>query len=408
MTDAQLMQITNWYNQTVEKPNIIYNIFCDVFGEDMVDIVGIKSLENVILHFSDSRTADVTYSELFNYLGNNFHILVHFPHTIIENENGGRVEANHLWAKVPLLLQSSVSEPREPNQLECLFQSTFQLTRSEYQMSHLRADYMHSHCPGVPWGSDEVWMKCCLGTGPIRNTIASLCTAYDEDLWNLFCFELAAYVKTESLSGGPYRKLSKIIPNAQLQIRYEESLNNLIHCTHYETNERVAGMMADFTEYFVTNYELPITVTNNTYSLGASYFDLCMLFSKTFITWFNSPRNPWNTVFNSDNLTSHRIILKVKVEENKIYKIVRGNNRGVYSDSEIRSVMSGKRLFKFKGQDIVVNIINEESEDNHLCYILNPSILGYIITNILRFVNYLYGNDKTKARYTVEGVQKFL
>ena len=393
MTDAQLMQITNWYNQTVEKPNIIYNIFCDVFDEDMVDIVGIKPLENVILHFSGSRTADVTYSELFNYLGNSFHILVHFPHTIIENENGGRVEANHLWAKVPLLLQSSVSEPREPSQLECLFQSTFQLTRSEYQMSHLRADYMHSHCPGVPWNSNEVWMKCCLGTGPIKNTIASLCTAYDEDLWNLFCFELAAYVKTESLSGGPYRKLGKIIPNAQLQIRYEESLNKLIHCTHYETNERVARMMADFTEYFITNYELPITVTNNTYSLGASYFDLCMLFSKAFINWFNSSRNPWNTVFNSDNLTSCGVILQVKVEENKIYKIVRGSNRGVYSDSEIRSRMSGKRLFKFKGQDIVVNIINEESEDNHLCYILNPSILGCIITNILRFVNYFFGED---------------
>ena len=408
MTDAQLMQITNWYNQTVEKPNIIYNIFCDVFGEDMVDIVGIKPLENVILHFSGSRTADVTYSELFNYLGNSFHILVHFPHTIIENENGGRVEANHLWAKVPLLLQSSVLEPREPSQLECLFQSTFQLTRSEYQMSHLRADYMHSHCPGVPWNSNEVWMKCCLGTGPIKNTIASLCTAYDEDLWNLFCFELAAYVKTESLLGGPYRKLGKIIPNAQLQIRYEESLNKLIHCTHYETNERVARMMADFTEYFITNYELPITVTNNTYSLGASYFDLCMLFSKAFINWFNSQRNPWNTVFNSNNLTSYGVILQVKVEENKIYKVVRGSNRGVYSDLEIRSRMSGKRLFKFKGQDIVVNIINEESEDNHLCYILNPSILGYIITNILRFVNYLYGNDKTKARYTVEGVQRFL
>ena len=219
---------------------------------------------------------------------------------------------------------------------------------------------------------------------------------------------MAAYVKTESLSGGPYRKLGKIIPNAQLQIRYEESLNKLIHCTHYETNERVARMMADFTEYFITNYELPITVTNNTYSLGASYFDLCMLFSKAFINWFNSSRNPWNTVFNSDNLTSYEVILKVKVEENKIYKIIRGNNRGVYSDSEIRSRMSGKKLFKFKGQDIVVNIINEESEDNHLCYILNPSILGYIITNILRFVNYLYGNDKTKARYTVEGVQRFL
>ena len=82
--------------------------------------------------------------------------------------------------------------------------------------------------------------------------------------------------------------------------------------------------------------------------------------------------------------------------------------RGIYSDSDIRSKMSGKKLFKFKGQDIVVNITNDESEDNHLCYILNPSILGYIITNILRFINYLYGNDKTKARYTVEGVQKFL
>lgn len=407
MTDAQLMQITDWYNQTVEKPNIIYNIFCDVFGEEMVDIVGIKPLDNVVLHFSGSRTAGVTYRELFSYLGNSFHILVHFPHTIIENENGGRVEANHLWAKVPLLLQSSVTEPRDPSQLECLFQSTFQLTRSEYTISHLRADYMHSHCPGVPWSSDAVWMKCCLGTGPIKNTIASLCTAYDEDLWNLFCFELAAYVKTESLAGGPYRKLNTI-SSSQVQIRYKDTLNKLIHCTRYDMNERTSRMMADFTEYFIDNYELPITVQNNTYTLGASYFDLCMLFSKAFITWFNDQRNPWNTVFNTAHLISARILMQVKVDENKIYKVSRGGGGSVYSDEEIMLRMRGKRLFKFKGQDIVVSIVSEEGEDNHLCYILNSSVLGYIITNILRFVNYLYGNNETKDRYTVEGVQRFL
>lgn len=406
MTDAQLMQITNWYNQTVEKPNIIYNIFCDVFGEDMVDIVGITPLEKVVLNFSGSRTADVTYSELFIYLGNSFHILVHFPHTIIENENGGRVEANHLWAKVPLLLQSSVPELSDPSQLECLFQSTFQLTRSEYTMSHLRADYMHSHCPGVPWGH-EVWMKCCLGTGPIKNTIASLCTAYDEDLWNLFCFELAAYVKTESLLGGPYRKLNAI-SSSQIQISYEANFNMLVHRTHYSMDVREAKMMADFTEYFIDNYELPITVQNNTYTPGASYFDLCMLFSKAFITWFNDHRNPWNTVFSTEQLTAKNILMQVKVDENKIYKISRSGRRGLYTDNEIMLKMRGKRLFRFKGQDIVVNIVSEEGEDNHLCYILDCSVLGYIITNILRFVNYLYGNNETKDRYTVEGVQKFL
>ena len=407
MTDSQLIQITNWYNQTVEKPNIIYNIFCDVFGEDMVDIVRIKPLEDVILHFSGSHTDDIKYQELLNYLGNSFHILVHFPHTIIENEKGGKVEANHLWARVPIILQSSVSEPTTPSQLECLFQSTFQLTRSEYPMSHLRADYMHSHCPGVPWSEDEVWMRCCLGTGPIKRTIASLCTAFDEDLWNLFCFELAAYVKTESLSGGPYRYLSKIT-NSKIQIRYDEILNKLMHCPHYEINDRIAKMMADFTEYFIDNYEIPITVQNNTYTLGASYFDLCMLFSKAFITWFNNSNNSWNTVFSTEHLINSRVSMQVKIEENKIYKVVREHNRSTRSDVDIINRMKGKRLFKFKGQTIVVNIIDEDGEDNHLCYIFSNYMLGYIITNILRFVNYLYGNDKTKARYTVEGVQRFL
>ena len=335
------------------------------------------------------------------------HILVHFPHTIIENERGGKVEANHLWARVPIILQSSVSEPTTPSQLECLFQSTFQLTRSEYPMSHLRADYMHSHCPGVPWSEDEVWMRCCLGTGPIRRTTASLCTAFDEDLWNLFCFELAAYVKTESLSGGPYRYLSKIT-NSKIQIRYDEVLNKLMHCPHYEMNDRIAKMMADFTEYFIDNYEIPITVQNNTYTLGASYFDLCMLFSKAFITWFNNSNNAWNTVFSTEHLINARVIMQVKIEENKIYKVVRERNRCERSDAEIVNRMKGKRLFKFKGQNIVVNIVDADSEDNHLCYILSNYMLGYIITNILRFINYLYGNNKTKERYTVEGVQRFL
>ena len=274
-------------------------------------------------------------------------------------------------------------------------------------MSHLRADYMHSHCPGVPWSEDEVWMRCCLGTGPIKRTIASLCTAFDEDLWNLFCFELAAYVKTESLSGGPYRYLSKIT-NSKIQIRYDEAFNKLMHCPHYEMNDRIAKMMADFTEYFIDNYEIPITVQNNTYTLGASYFDLCMLFSKAFITWFNNSNNSLNTVFSTEHLINARVIMQVKIEENKIYKVVREHNRSVRSDVDIINRMKGKRLFKFKGQTIVVNIINEDGEDNHLCYIFSNYMLGYIIINILRFINYLYGNDKTKARYTVEGVQRFL
>ena len=63
MTDSQLIQITNWYNQTVEKPNIIYNIFCDVFGEDMVDIVRIKPLEDVIIESITIDTKGIEYDE---------------------------------------------------------------------------------------------------------------------------------------------------------------------------------------------------------------------------------------------------------------------------------------------------------------------------------------------------------
>ena len=226
-------------------------------------------------------------------------------------------------------------------------------------------------------------------------------------MWNLFWFELAAYVKTEALSGGPYRYLSKIT-NSKIQIRYDEAFNKLMHCTHYEINDRIAKMMADFTEYFIDNYEIPITVQNNTYTLGASYFDLCMLFSKAFITWFNNSNNSWNTVFSTEHLINARVIMQVKIEENKIYKVVREHNRSTRSDVDIINRMKGKRLFKFKGQTIVVNIIDEDGEDNHLCYIFSNYMLGYIITNILRFINYLYGNNETKYKYTVEGVQRFL
>ena len=53
-----------------------------------------------------------------------------------------------------------------------------------------------------------------------------------------------------------------------------------------------------------------------------------MLFSKAFITWFNNQNNPWNTAFHSNNLISYKVILKVKVEENKIYKVARHCKQG--------------------------------------------------------------------------------
>lgn len=68
------------------------------------------------------------------FIGNRFFndmpIIIHFPHVTISNEYGRSVEVKNLWARVPVTWEGKGK-------------GWFHMNRSEYDISHMEADYMH-------------------------------------------------------------------------------------------------------------------------------------------------------------------------------------------------------------------------------------------------------------------------
>ena len=240
MSNSVEIKIQELYDLIMSKPYEVLEIFNHYYGEERVDIQAFPTFEEfkecvynstitdilswevldirpseyrkladkTLLTVSDNlieRVLEVlTDTSVVDYLGrihfNGIFILVHFPRVKITNENDKFVYANHMYAKICVSYNGSMI-------------SRFTLNRAEYSYDHISSDYMHSHIPGIPLRNFTNFMSPCLGNGPIRGTISNLNREYDEDLWGLFCLELDKYIHTESIAGGPYRRLESIYTN---------------------------------------------------------------------------------------------------------------------------------------------------------------------------------------------------
>lgn len=148
-----------------------------------------------------------TIFDNFNFINdkNFFNIIVHFPEKVVTNENDIFTTIYDGYAKF------------EFNGYRLLSNKFTRATVTPKEYSNY---YMHSH---VKPGRFE-WKDFCFGSGPISITIAKLKREESPPLYlhKLFCWEFDQYIATESLKGGPYNKLEKIIyvnkPN--LTIKY--------------------------------------------------------------------------------------------------------------------------------------------------------------------------------------------
>lgn len=190
------------YKAYLQKIETVYGIFKEFYGEEYVDLQGIFSEEvylEKIWNFSKEHDTINDDEYIFSkYLFKNeicAYIYVYWPEVKIQNELGQSHIIKDLYAEI------SVTEKGTSGY--------FRLNRSTYTSVEVESDYMHSHVCGIP-SDPSVFMDCCLGGGPIKNTIQSLKEDYNENLWKLFCFELNLYVQTESEQGIPYRYISRI------------------------------------------------------------------------------------------------------------------------------------------------------------------------------------------------------
>lgn len=405
--------IEELYNSIMEKPLRILDIFNNFFGEEKVDMQGYPTMEEFkswinIEPISTYTTSNISgidredwerfkmfsltdlpcdkatilmssfkYESFISFLSslkfNNLFIIVYFPQVRITNEHDRYVDINHLWAKVKILCNGTMN-------------GGFGLNRSEYTMLHMSSDYMHSHVSGINTYNFSDFRSPCLGSGPIRDTINSLNRDFDEDIWNLFCLELGKYVTVESIEGTPYRYLERIGSNTM-----NIGIDSYITYTkpYYYSNSLTTLKLKEFIKYFIDSKGLKFNYMNNSYSIGIPFIEYITLISNSFISWYNDQYNKRFLTKSYDYLVRHGVIQKCIIDKGKIYynsDVDRLNNYNQYV---------GKKVCTFKGEDITITITDlDKVNESNYSVILNPQIALFILTNILKVLNYRYGRSK--------------
>ena len=319
---------------------------------------------------------EILHSILIDYFGDanvdfkeNNEILIYFPKVTVTNENDKSIEITKLFVKVV------VDE-------DCSLVGTFTMNRSEFTADQFRSDYLHSHICGIPArnGDASYFSTPCLGTGPIRQTCATLNSEFSEEFWNLFCRELSLYVTRESLTGVPYRHLEQVgIKNGKWRkMDLEPSFLSTPFLEDSVITQFIRDILKDMPFRF--NY------VNGSYGVAMSPFEWHIAISNKFIEWYNSRDKEFR-----ERVNYRDYMTEVKIEGFTIYCQIDSSYRNDLDLSEF----IGKRVCTFKGEEVSLSItgINQHFEDENITLVLNLGICQYILAYILKIVNFGYGNS---------------
>lgn len=407
-------KIEELYNSLMDKPLQVLGIFNDFFGEDKVDMQGYLSLDKfkswmnikplytyipnddivsmnrndwnmyktqVITDLPEDQVEKVvnvlTNTTVKKRIGNDkfndMFILVHFPHVRVTNEHGKFVDINHLWAKVKVMYNGTMN-------------GGFTLNRSEYTLLHIRSHYMHSHVSSIPTNDFTQFQNPCTGSGPINGTISALNMDYDEDTWNMFCLELSKYVTVESVAGVPYNYLEGLGTN-DMEVGIDRFITYLSPNPYKSVI--TSNKLKEFVRYFINSKKLKFNYVNGSYSIGMSLIEFIVLISNEFIKWYNDQFNKEELTTKFADLKRHGILRECIIGNGKIYYDGDRSNINSYAQ------YIGKKVCVFKGKEITVDITDiVEVSDENKSIILNAQTALYILTTILKVLNYRYGRNK--------------
>lgn len=407
-------KIEELYNSLMDKPLRVLGIFNDFFGEDKVDMQGYWGLdkfkswmnieplstyipdgdivstnrndwsmyetqaitdlpgdqvEKVVNVLTDNRVKERIGNAKFNGI----FILVHFPHVRVTNEHDRFVDINHLWAKVKVMYNGTLN-------------GGFTLNRSEYTLLHIRSNYMHSHIRSIPTNDFTKFQNPCTGSGPINGTISALNRDYDEDMWNMFCLELSKYVTVESVAGVPYNYLEKL-GTYDMEVGIDRFITYLSP-NHYR-GALTPSKFKEFVRYFINSKKLKFNYINGSYSIGMSLIEFIVLISNEFIKWYNDQFNKNELITKFVDLKILGILRECIIDNGKIYYDRNRNNVNSYAQ------YIGKKVCVFKGKEITVDITDiVEVRNENKSIILDTQTALYILTTILKVLNYRYGRNK--------------
>lgn len=376
--------IDKHYQRLIEKPMEIYKIFCDFFGEELVDIqmVSREDYASRLLGYENSRLVNIYEAGSMAPYPSRVFILVRFPEVTITNEYDQSIDIWELYARVELGYNGKML-------------GYFTLNRAEYNTAQLNSNYMHSHVSDIPIWDFSSFQDPCLGEGPIRDTILTLRTEdFDELRWQLFCFELSKYVQVESIGGGPYHRLervgSKEMSIGESNWNLSTNVGNIPHFNAFN-NARVR----EFVTWLISRNKLKFDFNGYHYGISTTFLEWIVFISNEFIEWYNMKLVAGEVSETYGDLLRQGLLRRGIIEEGVIK----------YDNSIIpRSYLEyeGQHVCTFKGEDVRVHIREEEVQigDNNLSNFINVRLAEWIHRIILQVINFEYGNSNTEDQAT--------
>jgi hypothetical protein len=430
MNEELKQKIEALYRELLELPRAVTEIFNDFYGEervdlqpislgDFIDLLETNNMYEIIgsdpsnlgntqyyrghpnaellntFRRTASRLSLVTSEDIFDrhvnymkeFIGNRWFIdipiIVHFPHVTIRNEYDRTVEVDNLWAKVPVTWEGKGK-------------GWFKMNRSEYDVVHMQSDYMHSHVSGIDF--DFKFRSVCTGSGPINNTMSSLTVGFDEPIWQLFCLELERYMGTESLTGGPYRRMENIGANGS-NMRDNFSMEQASYVSNNHFSMETSN---EFLDYLLASNVLKFNYRNGSYGLAHTFADTVLTISNAFIDWYNAKYRTTYNIPAIEDLRGDGIIKEAIIANGAIYDPNSNASRDY-------SQYVGRKVLTFKGHDVNLVINGLANGARNVSTILNLDIIREYVWAILELLNCEYGNskkaksgiDKKKTRFTL-------
>ena len=342
-----------------ENVQNVYDVFKDYYGEKRLDIQRYDSSFNFRLS---------GYLCLSGFDG--WYIMIHWPEVEVVNEKDEKVT---IWGLYGIVFING----------EGRLQDKPVFNRSTYNLEQYSSGYVHSHLHTRRLNDIDQCKEFsipCLGSGPINSTIHKLEGEYDIDIWRMFCWELDKMVHVESLTGGPYIRMSTI--------------NGRLGDNTVGLNQRFARMpsryivlMKKLYHLVINNNLLTFSYVNSQYVANVDDVRTILKISDCFINAYNNDES-LKKEFPLSYLKNN-IIMTAYLYNNKLF-----THLGRMSRFDISN--KGTTLFKFKGHDVALDIIATGGRCNQVT-IITPLIITTLIYNIQKLINIYYGREAAIA-----------
>lgn len=364
-------------NETLRSMGITSYVDSNSFGSYTIDTqdyaqngVGKKFLDYIPdLNIINYVTPEISYLIFQNPV----YIMVHFPKVQVTNEYDKFVDIDDLYVRVHIKGNGTMA-------------GRFEMIRATYTFAQFNSGYAHSHMPRINASNIKNWSTPCLGTGPITNTMNTLYSINNSNIWGLFVFELSKYVTIESLTGVPYIRLESIKENNTTK---DVSLPYVVY-----TSDEYEILLDNFILYCAKHNKFRIRYVDNEYKIGQNSVQAIIDLSNTFIEWYDHYCDS-SAVKPSFKRLKERGFLKTCIVTNgHMYALENESSRDLGAALRV----DGTDLFKFKGNMVKLHIITNTSVSNdNISLVLSEEVCGYIFSRILTIINYKYGRRKEQG-----------